>query len=186
MHGLNASGRSPAGWTPERFAGRTTFPHRGWESVTVPGAVSAWVELSVKFGKLPFERLFEPAISYAESGFHVSPVISELWRRGAAELKNQPGFAETFMPGGRAPGAGELFRAPGHAYSLRMIVQTRGEAFYRGELAQRTAAYAREHDAALTEADLAAHTSDWCGTIHQDSGKAACTRFRRMAKGLPR
>src|SRR3954466_11604969 len=66
LHGLNASGRSPAGWTPERFARHKTFPHRGWESVTVPGAVSAWVDLSVRFGKLPFAQLFEPAISYAE------------------------------------------------------------------------------------------------------------------------
>jgi gamma-glutamyltranspeptidase/glutathione hydrolase len=81
----------------------------------VPGAVSAWVDLSERFGKLPFAELFEPAISYAENGFHVSPVIAELWRRGAEELKNQPGFAEAFMPGGRAPAAGELFRAPGHA-----------------------------------------------------------------------
>jgi gamma-glutamyltranspeptidase / glutathione hydrolase len=184
LHGLNASGRSPAGWMPERFAGRKTFPHRGWESVTVPGAVSAWVELSAKFGRLPFERLFEPAISYADNGFHVSPVIAELWSRGAAELKDQPGFAETFMPGGRAPRAGELFRAPGHAYSLRMIAQTGGEAFYRGELAHRIAASAREHDAVLTEADLAAHTNEWCGTIHQDFGEVSLHEIPPNGQGI--
>src|SRR3954468_13017934 len=65
LHGLNASGRSPAGWTPEYFKGKSSIPHRGWNSVSVPGAVSAWVELSKKFGKLPFEKLFEPAIEYA-------------------------------------------------------------------------------------------------------------------------
>ena len=184
LHGLNASGRSPAGWTPKRFAGHETFPRRGWESVTVPGAVSAWVDLSTKFGKLPFERLFEPAISYAENGFHVSPVIAELWRRGAAELKSQPGFAETFMPGGRAPAAGELFRSPGHAYSLRLIAETRGEALYRGELAHRIAAFAHEHGAALDEADLASHRNDWCGTIHQDFGGAALHEIPPNGQGI--
>ncbi|HXN15037.1 MAG TPA: gamma-glutamyltransferase, partial [Usitatibacter sp.] len=62
--GLNASGRSPAGWTPERFAGLSTMPLLGWDSVTVPGAVSAWVTLSKRYGKLPFETLFEAAIRY--------------------------------------------------------------------------------------------------------------------------
>jgi len=184
LHGLNASGRSPAAWTPERFADHTAFPRRGWESVTVPGAVSAWVDLSEKFGKLPFEELFAPAIEYAENGFLVSPVIAELWRLGAEELHTQPGFAECFMPGGRAPAAGELFRAPGHAYSLRLIAQTRGEAFYRGELAQRIAAFAREHNAVLTEADMAAHKNDWCGTIHQDFGDTALHEIPPNGQGI--
>jgi gamma-glutamyltranspeptidase/glutathione hydrolase len=184
LHGLNASGRSPADWTPERFAGRKTLPHRGWESVTVPGAVSAWVELSTRFGRLPFDRLFDPAISYAEQGFHVSPVIAELWQRGAAELKNQPGFADAFMPGGRSPVAGELFRAPGHARSLRLIAETGGEAFYRGELAQRIAAFARHHDAALDERDLAEHSLDWCGTIRQEFRGAALHEIPPNGQGI--
>ncbi len=98
LHGLNASGRSPAGWTPQRFAGRKTMPERGWESVTVPGAVSAWVALSRRFGKLPFAALAEPAISYARDGFPVSPVIAALWEQAAALLGDQPGFAEAFLP----------------------------------------------------------------------------------------
>src|SRR5258708_118798 len=72
LHGLNASGRSPAAWTPEYFEGQKAVPTRGWNSVSVPGAVSAWLELSKKFGKLPFEKLFEPAIEYAANGFPVS------------------------------------------------------------------------------------------------------------------
>ena len=163
LHGLNASGRSPQGWKPERFP--EEMPERGWESVTVPGAVSAWVDLSDRFGRLPFERVFEPAIDYAENGFLVSPVIGELWGRAAILLGDRPGFAEGFLPGGRAPLPGELFRSPAMARSLRLIAETRGEAFYRGELAERIAAFAREHDAVLTEDDLAAHRNDWCGTI---------------------
>lgn len=165
LHGLNASGRSPAAWDAARFAGQSSMPYRGWESVTVPGAVSAWVALSDRFGKLPFAALFEPAIRYAEGGFPVSPIIAALWARAGAELKDQPGFAETFMPDGRTPKAGEIFASPGHARTLRLIAETKGKAFYEGEIAEEVTAFAAQHDAALTVADLAAHEADWCGTI---------------------
>ena len=112
LHGLNASGRSSADWTPERFAGRAAMPLRGWESVTVPGAVSAWVDLSRRFGRLPFTDLFAPAVDYAERGFHVTPVIAEQWRRAAMELHTQPGFREGFMPNGSAPRPVKSFAIP--------------------------------------------------------------------------
>jgi gamma-glutamyltranspeptidase/glutathione hydrolase len=83
LQGLNASGRSPKAWTPEHFAGQTEMPQRGWGAVTVPGAVSAWVALSDRYGKLPFATLAEPAIGYARDGYQVTPIIAELWRRGA-------------------------------------------------------------------------------------------------------
>jgi gamma-glutamyltranspeptidase/glutathione hydrolase len=184
LHGLNASGRSPAAWTPDRFSGQPTMPRRGWESVTVPGAVSAWVQLSERFGKLPFEALFEPAIDYAMRGFHVSPIVAEQWRRGAAELKAQPGFAEMFMPNGRAPVAGEVFRSEAWARTLRLIAETKGEAFYRGELAERMEAFARESGAALTVADLAAHQNDWCGTISKDFGHASLHEVPPNGQGI--
>jgi gamma-glutamyltranspeptidase/glutathione hydrolase len=165
LHGLNASGRSPAAWTPERFAGQDRMPVRGWESVTVPGAVSAWVDLSARFGKLDFAALIAPASDYAENGFAVSPTIAELWGKGGALLKDHPGFAETFLREGRAPQPGEIFRNAPLAASLRAIAETRGEAFYRGALAEQIAAFAAQHGAALTAADLANHRNDWCGTI---------------------
>ncbi|MEM9147973.1 MAG: gamma-glutamyltransferase, partial [Pseudomonadota bacterium] len=165
LHGLNASGRSPAGWTAERFAGRRAMPERGWESVTVPGAVGAWVAVSERFGRLPFATLFEPAIRLAEHGFLVTPVIGALWASGAALLQDQPGFAAHFMPGGRAPRAGERFASPDLAAALTAIAESKGEAFYRGALAERIAAAAAEHGAALTLEDLAAEAPDWCGTV---------------------
>ena len=175
LHGLNASGAAPAAWNAQRFAGRVEMPFRGWESVTVPGAVSAWVALSKRFGALPFADLFVPAIRYAEDGFAVSPVIAalatllrrgaELWARAAEQLGDQPGFAETFLPDGRAPRAGERFRAPGHARTLRAIAQTHGRDFYEGEIAEAIAAFAKKHDAALSLADMASHRPEWCGTI---------------------
>lgn len=165
LHGLNASGRSPAAWSPDRFAAHDKMPFRGWESVTVPGAVSAWVALSERFGKLPFADLFAPAIGYAENGFIVSPKVAELWRRAAETLSDQPGFAEGFLPGGKPPQAGERFVSKPLARTYRMIAETDGKAFYEGELAQEICAYAAEHGAALTVEDMAAHKPDWCGTI---------------------
>ncbi len=160
LHGLNASGRSPAGWTAETFGARGV-PPRGWNSVTVPGCASAWRMLSERFGKLPFERLFERAIGYGRRGYLVSPTIARQWAQQAAELREQPGFAAAFLPGGRAPQAGERFSFPEHAATLEKIAQTKGDAFYRGELAEKIEADARRHGAAMRAEDLAAHVSDW-------------------------
>ncbi|HEY7574268.1 MAG TPA: gamma-glutamyltransferase, partial [Thermoanaerobaculia bacterium] len=168
LHGLNASGRSPAAWTPEYFKGQKTVPSRGWDSVSVPGCVSAWVDLSKRFGKLPFPKLFEPAIDYAANGFPVSPFVAERWDPQVPELRGQPGFSEAFLPGGRSPRAGEIFRFPDQARTLEKIAGTNGEAFYRGELADKIAAHARANGGAMTREDLAAHANDWVGTISQD------------------
>jgi len=168
LHGLNASGRSPAGWTPEYFGGAQTMPVRGWDSVSVPGCISAWVELHAKFGKLPFERLFEPAIRYGREGFMVSPTIAGQWAAQVAELKSQPGFAEAFMPGGRAPAIGEVFKFPDHAATLEKIAASKGAAFYSGELAQKIEACAKKHGGAMRVSDLAAHQCDWVGTLQQN------------------
>ena len=161
FHGLNASGRAPAAWAPTRFRDMRQMPQRGWESVTVPGAVSAWLELSTRFGKLPFADLFEPAIRYAEHGYLVSPTIARLWENQLPELKSQPGFAEAFMPRGRAPEPGEQFTFPAQARTLKLIAETKGEAFYRGELAEKIAAHARQCGAALTLEDLASYDVIW-------------------------
>jgi len=184
LHGLNASGRSPQAWSPERFAGMSQMPERGWDSVTVPGAVSAWVDLSRRFGKLAFEDLFTSAIHYAENGFLVSPIIAGLWQSGAELLANQPGFADAFLPGGRPPQAGELFRNPALARSLRAIASTNGEAFYRGELAAAMVADGRRHGAMLSEADLAAHRNDWCAPISQRSGAVELHEIPPNGQGL--
>jgi gamma-glutamyltranspeptidase/glutathione hydrolase len=164
LHGLNASGRAPAAWTPEYFGG-DAVPALGWNSVTVPGAVSAWVELHTRFGKLPFERLFEPAISYGRNGFLVSPTVAEQWAAQVPLFEDQPGFAEAFLPAGRAPKPGELFRFAEQAATLERIAATNGEAFYRGELAAKLETHATASGGAMAAADLAAHRADWVGTI---------------------
>jgi gamma-glutamyltranspeptidase/glutathione hydrolase len=165
LQGLNASGRSPQKWTPEHFAQETEMPQRGWNSVTVPGAVSAWVALSERYGKLPFATLAAPAIGYARNGYQVTPIIAELWRRGGALLKDQPGFAECFLPGGKAPAAGEKIILKDHANTLELIAETKGESFYRGELAQTMIAHANANGSVMSLEDLANHSVDWIDTI---------------------
>ncbi|MBP5991785.1 MAG: gamma-glutamyltransferase family protein [Piscinibacter sp.] len=175
LHGLNASGAAPQGWTPEYFRAKCgddarVPPKRGWDSVTVPGAVSAWVALSERFGTLPFADLLEPAIEIAERGYAVPWVVRQKWAMAAAlpELTDQPGFAEAFLPNGRAPEVGELFRFPAAARTLRLIAESHGEAFYRGEVGQAIAAHAKAHGGAMTAADLAAFRPEWVEPIGRD------------------
>ena len=169
LHGLNASGRAPQAWTPDYFRSRygqdaTTPPQRGIDSVTVPGAVSAWTALSQRFGKLAFADLMAPAIELAERGYCVPPVVQRKWV-AAQTLASQPGFAQAFLPRGRAPQVGELFTFPAAARALRSIAASGGASFYTGDIAQAIASFSAEHGGALSLADLAAHRCDWVTPI---------------------
>ena len=165
--GLNASGRSPAAWTLDRFAHRDEMPTKGWDTVTVPGAVSAWVALSRRFGALPFPELFGAAIHYARHGFHVGHETAAVWARAGDSFSDFPAFLEHFLPHGRAPAAGEVFGNRDLADTLGSIAQTAGESFYRGELAERMETAARLEDGALRRRDLAAHRPDWVEPLVQ-------------------
>jgi gamma-glutamyltranspeptidase/glutathione hydrolase len=167
LHGLNASGCSPAAWTPERFAAHQSMPILGWDTVTVPGAVSAWAALSQRFGRLPFPDLFCAAIEYARNGFLVSPTVARQWADQIPKFAMQPGFAQAFMPEGRAPHPGEVFRFPAQATTLEDIARTGGESFYRGALAHKIAAASQAQGGAMTAADLAAHAPEWVEPISQ-------------------
>ena len=175
LQGLNASGRAPAAWTPRYFrdkygADAKTPPKRGWDSVTVPGAVAGWVALHGRHGKLPFADLLAPAIELAERGYGVPVIIQHKWTAAASlpELTTQPGFAQTFLPHGRAPHVGERFAMPEAARTLRLIADTRGEAFYRGEIAAAVEAHARAHGGAMTAGDFAAYQPEWVTPISRD------------------
>src|SRR5437867_92466 len=159
--GLNASGRAPAAWNAQRYAGLDAMPRAGWDTVTIPGAVSGWVALSGRFGKLPFADLFAPAIRYANDGFGVSPVTADKWAKAVPILGEVPGFAEHFLPRGRAPHSNEIFASPAMAQSMMKIASTRGEAFYRGELAEKMVAHSRSLGGAHALNDFANHTFDW-------------------------
>ncbi|MFW5653127.1 MAG: gamma-glutamyltransferase family protein [Planctomycetota bacterium] len=163
LHGLNASGRSPAAFSADHLAGRRSFPYYGWDGVTVPGAVSAWALLSERFGALPFAQLMQPAIEYASDGFPVSPMTASSWQRAAEIYRPDqfPAWHEHFAPDGRAPSTGEIFRSPDQARTLERIADSRGADFYEGELADRMAKAAEQAGATLRSNDLAQHAPEW-------------------------
>jgi gamma-glutamyltranspeptidase / glutathione hydrolase len=171
LHGLNASGRSPQSLTLAKLRaelkklGRTNIPPRGPLPVSVPGTVDGWFELHGKFGKLPMKELLQPAIRYARDGFPVTEVIAEGWAINVRALAKFPNFSETFMPNGRAPAKGEVFRNPLLANTLSVIADGGRDAFYKGEIAQRVEKYMRANDGYLTAADMAAHRSEWVDPV---------------------
>ena len=175
LHGLNASGPAPAAWTREYFVRKygesaTTPPQRGWDSVSVPGAVAAWAALSLRFGKLAFADLMAPAAEIAERGYAVPVVVQQKWMLASkvADLVAGPGYAAHFLPKGRPPEVGERVAVPNVARALRLIGATKGEAFYRGEISQAIAAWSRQHGGAMTAADLAAYRPEWVAPLAQD------------------
>ncbi|MEX2963096.1 gamma-glutamyltransferase [Microbulbifer sp. TYP-18] len=163
LYGLNASGRSPKSLPFEYFAsnGLHKIPSHGPLPVSVPGAVDGWFELHQKFGRLPMADLLAPAIDYAEQGFPVTQLVAYYWNRSVPLLQKFPGFKETFMPGGKAPQEGEVFRNPRLAKTYRRIAEGGRDAFYKGDIAREIAAYMKENGGFLSYEDLAAHKSDW-------------------------
>jgi len=170
LHGLNSSGVAPAAWNPAYFRSRhgESMPERGWDSVTTPGAVAGWVALSRRFGKLPFADLLEPAIELAERGHSVACIVADKWARQIPVLADKPGFAEAFMPRGRAPRPGERFVFDAAGKTLRKIAATTGDAFYRGEVAEQLVAHASAYGGGMTLADLDAYRPEWVTPIRKD------------------
>jgi gamma-glutamyltranspeptidase/glutathione hydrolase len=173
LHGLNASGPAPQAWTPEYFHNKygqdaVNPPKRGWDSVTVPGAVGAWAAMSERFGKLPFADLMEPAIEIAERGYLMPVVVQQKWDAATPLLQSLPGFAESFLPWGRAPNVGELFQFKAAAKGLRAIAETKGRAFYEGEIAEALVRFSKQHGGAMSLQDLAAYKPEWVEPIAQN------------------
>ena len=173
LHGLNASGCAPRSWTPDYFkrkygGGASNPPKRGMDSVTVPGAVAGWVALNERFGKLPFADLMEPAIEMAERGYLLPTVVQQKWAAATDELKSQPGFAQSFMPWGRAPNVGELFRFKAAAKALRAIAQSQGTAYYGGEIAQAIEKFSAQNGGSLTAKDFEDYRPEWVKPISKD------------------
>ncbi|WP_293735732.1 gamma-glutamyltransferase family protein [uncultured Phascolarctobacterium sp.] len=177
LYGLNGSGYAPQRLTPEAVAasGATEkMPLRGWEAVTVPGAPSAWAELHKRFGRLPFAKLFEPAIYYAEQGYPVSPIVARFWQEGIDALtpyKNNPAIALWFATfdvhgNGVAPQTGELVTLPDHAKTLRILADSYCESYYRGELAQRLVEFSDKTGGYLSLEDLADYRAEWVEPVH--------------------
>lgn len=184
LHGLNGSGRAPAAWAPEQYTGLDQVPTEGWPCATVPGAVSVWVELSQRYGKLDFGQLFEPALQYARDGYMVGSMTAAAWAGAETRLGHMESWASTFLVNGRAPRTGERFSCPDQARTLERIAETRGEAYYRGELGERIAAHAAATGGRMTARDLADHRCDWVGTVSQGYREYALHEIPPNGQGL--
>lgn len=174
LHGLNASGKAPMSLDIDtvKGLGYNSMPKRGWLPVMVPGAPSAWAELSEKYGRLPFEEVLKPAIAYAEEGYGVSPIISRLWDNSYHEFSAEftgeeykPWF-ETFAPNGHAPAPGEVWKSPEMADTLRKIAATKSRAVYQGELADAIDAFSRKTGGYIRKSDLEDYWCRWVEPIH--------------------
>ena len=163
LYGLNASGRSPKSLTAEVFsaAGLAKIPSFGPLPVSVPGAVDGWFELHNRFGRLPMTSLLSPAIRYARNGFPVSELVAYYWQMNVDRIGHYPGFSATFMPDGKVPQKGDVFKNPGLAATYEKIATGGRDAFYKGDIARVIAAYMKEQGGYLSYEDLASHTSDW-------------------------
>ena len=173
LQGLNASGYAPDAWSPDYFQnkygigpnGLAQAPKRGVDAITVPGVVAGWAALHERYGKLPFADLMVPAIEIAERGYAVPPVVAQKWAAAVPELKDQPGFAHTFMPNGRAPNVGERFVFKDVAETLRKIGATKGRDLYEGDTAEKLVAFIRANGGAHTLDDFRSYRPDWVTPI---------------------
>jgi gamma-glutamyltranspeptidase/glutathione hydrolase len=163
LYGLNGSGRSPKSLTKDYFKKQNLerIPPYGPLPVSVPGCVDGWFSLHERFGSLDMSTILEPAIRYAEQGFPVSEVIAYYWKNGAESRQKYPEFKRIFMPDGKAPEKGEIFRNPDLANTLRMIADGGREVFYKGEVARKIDAYMKRVGGFLSYEDLTEHQSEW-------------------------
>ncbi|HVX59258.1 MAG TPA: gamma-glutamyltransferase, partial [Pirellulales bacterium] len=163
LYGLNASGRSPYQLSREVFAkqGLEQIPNDGPLSWSVPGCVAGWHDLRERFGTLPLAELLAPAIQTAEKGFPVSEVIAHDWKASQGRLARWADSAATYLPGGRAPTEGEIFRNPRLAASYRAIAVGGRDAFYRGEIAEKIVAFSEKNGGYFSLRDFADHKNEW-------------------------
>ncbi|PGL71630.1 gamma-glutamyltransferase [Bacillus sp. AFS055030] len=173
LHGLNGSGPAPKSISIEKLKeqGLEKMPTHGVIPVTVPGVPAAWAALSKRFGKLPLQEVLQPAITLAEDGFPLSPILGKFWNIAYEKFKKQftsPEFDEwfkTFAPNDRAPEIGELWSSKAHAETLREIGATNAESFYRGRLAEKIVSFMKEHNGYLSSEDLSEYKVEWVNPI---------------------
>jgi gamma-glutamyltranspeptidase / glutathione hydrolase len=167
LYALNGSGRAPQGMTPDLFAakGLPSIPERGPLTINVPGAVDGWFEALARFGRLPAEAVFAPAIEYAQEGTPVTAKLAGWLARAEPLLRRWEAGASIFLPGNRPPRAGELLRQPQLAQTYRLLAQEGRDAFYRGPVARAITAYVQQCGGVLSMEDMQQHHSDWVEPI---------------------
>jgi len=163
LYGLNASGRSPRSLTFDYFKekGYEKIPAYGPLPVSVPGCVDGWFELHKRFGTMNMDQILKPAITYAREGFPLTELIAYYWAGNARSLSKYPNISDVYMPGGKAPGKGEIFKNPYLASTLEAIAEGGRDAFYKGEIAKTIDTFMKEQGGFLSYEDLASHSSEW-------------------------
>ena len=191
LHGYNGSGRAPASLTGEtlRAAGLERVPSTGWASVTVPGQVRAWADLHERFGRLPWDRLLEPAADLAVQGAAAPRVVAHFWERAVAAARQRHGpefaaFLPTFAPDGHAPRPGERVSLLGHARTLRRLAEAGADDFYTGQVAQAVAAFSAQTDGFLSLADLARHEGEWVEPVTTAYGSLRLAEIPPNGQGI--
>ncbi len=167
LYGINASGWAPKGQSLERLRakGLKEVPTYGIEAVTVPGAVDGWAKLHGRFGKLPWPQVLAPAISLAKDGNPVAEVIHGYWEHGVEALKTDPASEKLYMPGGKVPDVGQVFRNPELAQTLTLIAQGGRDAYYKGPIAQAIVNTSTSFGGTLSGADLSEYSAEWVEPI---------------------
>lgn len=168
LYGLNASGRSPMNMSYDflRKKNFANIPKYGALSVSVPGCVDGWFQLHEKFGKLSMNELLSPTIQYAENGFPVTEVIAFLWKGYSETLREYEGFKKLYMPNGRSPIKGEVFKNPYLANTLRVITKDGRDGFYKGPVAMAIVDAVKNGGGFLSAEDLAVHKSEWVTPVN--------------------
>lgn len=163
LYGLNGSGRSPKSLTRAWFVENNyeKIPSHGALPISVPGTVKGWFDLHDRFGKMPMKSILQPAIQYAREGFPVSELIAYYMGRSGPFLSKYPNFADTYMPSGKMPAKGEIFKNPYLANTYEEIAKGGSDAFYKGKIAKTIAEHVQKEGGFLSEEDLASHTSEW-------------------------
>ena len=167
LYGLNASGRSPRSLKLEYFNenGIDFIPSYGPLPVSVPGCVDGWFELHKMFGRLQMKDILQPAINYARDGFPVTELIAFYLDRGTQLLKDYPNIKRVYMPGGRSPAKGEVFRNPLLANTLEKIANGGRDEFYKGSIAKAIDAFMKKQGGFLSYDDLTRHHSEWVDPV---------------------
>lgn len=170
LYGYNGSGAAGKAMSIEalKAKGFVTMPAKGIHTVTVPGAVEGWERLHRRFGKLPWRDLMQPAIYYAREGFPVTEIIQWDWENGQSALASDDNARRVFLPGGRAPKVGEVFRNPELAKAYSILADGGAAAFYKGPIAQAILATSKRLGGLLTAEDLASHQGEWVEPIFTD------------------
>src|SRR6202795_5062462 len=167
LYGLNSSGWAPQGLTLERMKakGSRTMPMLGIDAVTVPGAVAGWSALHGRFGKLAWKEDFQPAIYYAERGYPVRELINGFWKEAAEGISADPESRRVYLPNGKPPDIGQIFKNPDLAGALRLVAAEGPTAFYKGEIAHAILATSRELGGTMSAEDLAEFAPEWVEPI---------------------